>query len=123
MPARRFTLPLLLRFQIDEDKFRFRPRVQVLSQLDGKARVKADFLTKLAKFWELQGSPLRHVPTVAGNNVDLCVALDIDAVRNRFPWHMAYSLAAFDSLCLDAFSLGCTTYECTHSCAGEVRGV
>eukprot|EP00729_Bicosta_minor_P002733 gene2733-2203_t len=65
------------RFQIDEDKFRFRPRVQVLSQLDAKARVKVDFLNKLAKFWELQGSPLRRVPTVDGNNVDLYTMREI----------------------------------------------
>ena len=55
------------RFQCDEDKFRFRPRVQVLSQLDAKARVKTDFLNKLTRFWELQGTPLRRLPTVDGS--------------------------------------------------------
>lgn len=57
-------------FAIDVHNFRFTPRVQRLHELDATTRVKLNFLDRLAKYWELQGTPLR-VPTIDRRPLDL----------------------------------------------------
>lgn len=57
-------------FAVDVDNFRFTPRVQRLNELEAKTRIKLNFLDQLAKFWELQGVPLK-IPMVDKKCADL----------------------------------------------------
>ncbi|XP_067119394.1 lysine-specific demethylase 5A isoform X3 [Centruroides vittatus] len=57
-------------FVVDVDNFRFTPRVQRLNELEATTRIKLNFLDKIAKFWELQGSSLK-IPNVERKALDL----------------------------------------------------
>ncbi|ENN74310.1 lysine-specific demethylase lid isoform X3 [Dendroctonus ponderosae] len=57
-------------FAVDVDKLRFTPRIQRLNELEAKTRVKLNFLDRIAKFWELQGSSLK-IPVVERRVLDL----------------------------------------------------
>jgi len=57
-------------FSVDQDAFRFTPRVQRLNELEAKTRIKLNFLDHLAKFWELQSMPLK-IPLVDAKYLDL----------------------------------------------------
>lgn len=57
-------------FAMDIDNFKFTPRVQKLNELEAKTRIRLNFLDKIAKFWELQGSRL-SIPLVEGRILDL----------------------------------------------------
>uniref|UniRef100_A0A7R9CEJ1 [histone H3]-trimethyl-L-lysine(4) demethylase n=1 Tax=Timema cristinae TaxID=61476 RepID=A0A7R9CEJ1_TIMCR len=57
-------------FTVDVDNFKFTPRIQRLNELEAQTRIKLNFLDKIAKFWELQGSSLK-IPTVEKRQLDL----------------------------------------------------
>lgn len=57
-------------FAVDVDNFKFTPRIQRLNELEAKTRIKLNFLDKIAKFWELQGSSLK-IPTIERKALDL----------------------------------------------------
>jgi len=57
-------------FAVDVDKLRFTPRIQRLNELEAHTRIKLNFLDKVAKFWELQGSSLK-IPIVEKKALDL----------------------------------------------------
>lgn len=57
-------------FAVDVDKFKFTPRIQKLNELDAKIRIKLNFLEKIAKFWEMQGTTLK-IPMIEGTALDL----------------------------------------------------
>jgi len=79
-------------FSVDVDNFRFTPRIQRLNELEAKTRIKLNFLDHLAKFWELQGMPLK-IPLVDKKYLDLhslykAVSDDdlIDAMGREHNW-------------------------------------
>ncbi|XP_022801801.1 lysine-specific demethylase 5C-like [Stylophora pistillata] len=57
-------------FSVDVETFRFTPRVQRLNELEARTRVKLNFLDRLAKLWELQGTTFK-IPTVERKSLDL----------------------------------------------------
>merc|ERR1711974_143412 len=57
-------------FAVDVDKLRFTPRIQRLNELEAHTRIKLNFLDRVAKFWELQGSSLK-IPIVEKRALDL----------------------------------------------------
>uniref|UniRef100_A0A1W7RA81 [histone H3]-trimethyl-L-lysine(4) demethylase n=1 Tax=Hadrurus spadix TaxID=141984 RepID=A0A1W7RA81_9SCOR len=66
-------------FVVDVDNFKFTPRVQRLNELEATTRIKLNFLDQIAKFWELQGSPVKafvrgsslKIPNVERKALDL----------------------------------------------------
>ncbi|XP_067927988.1 lysine-specific demethylase 5A-like [Watersipora subatra] len=50
-------------FVVDVENFKFTPRMQKINELEATTRVKLNFLDKLLKFWELQGTSIK-IPTV-----------------------------------------------------------
>uniref|UniRef100_A0A915L1A2 [histone H3]-trimethyl-L-lysine(4) demethylase n=1 Tax=Romanomermis culicivorax TaxID=13658 RepID=A0A915L1A2_ROMCU len=57
-------------FAIDVKNFRFTPRLQKLNELEALSRIRLNFLDSLARFWLLQGIPMR-TPVVDNKFVDL----------------------------------------------------
>lgn len=57
-------------FAVDVDKFKFVPRIQRLNELEACTRVKLNFLDQIAKFWQLQGIPLK-IPIIEKKTLDL----------------------------------------------------
>ncbi|EFX69009.1 hypothetical protein DAPPUDRAFT_301194 [Daphnia pulex] len=57
-------------FAVDVDNCKFTPRIQRLNELEAQTRIKLNFLDKIARFWELQGSSLR-IPVVDKKALDL----------------------------------------------------
>lgn len=76
-------------FAVDVDNFKFTPRVQRLNELEvieigfthysvlissllfqAKTRIKLNFLDRIAKFWELQGTSLK-IPLIDKKPLDL----------------------------------------------------
>jgi len=57
-------------FAVDVDNCKFTPRIQRLNELEAQTRIKLNFLDKIAKFWELQGSSLK-IPVVDKRALDL----------------------------------------------------
>uniref|UniRef100_A0A0P5I956 [histone H3]-trimethyl-L-lysine(4) demethylase n=1 Tax=Daphnia magna TaxID=35525 RepID=A0A0P5I956_9CRUS len=57
-------------FAVDVDNCKFTPRIQRLNELEAHTRIKLNFLDKIARFWELQGSSLR-IPVVDKKALDL----------------------------------------------------
>ena len=57
-------------FAMDLDKLKFTPRIQRLNELEAHTRIKLNFLDRVARFWELQGSSLR-IPMVEKQALDL----------------------------------------------------
>ncbi|KAL8614742.1 hypothetical protein ACOMHN_055300 [Nucella lapillus] len=57
-------------FAAPVDSFRFVPRIQRLNELEARSRIKINFLNRLYKFWELQGSTIK-IPYVGGKLLDL----------------------------------------------------
>eukprot|EP00045_Choanoeca_perplexa_P017472 m.254274 g.254274 ORF g.254274 m.254274 type:complete len:157 (+) comp17550_c0_seq1:158-628(+) len=58
-------------FALNEKEIKFKPRVQVLSELEGRNRARLMFLNALERYWKLQGMPLQHAPVVRRQLVDL----------------------------------------------------
>lgn len=66
-------------FAVDVDNFKFTPRMQRLNELEATTRIKLNFLDQIAKFWELQGSPVKtylrgsslKIPNVERKALDL----------------------------------------------------
>jgi histone demethylase JARID1 len=58
------------KFCIDMNTFKFTPRVQRLNELEANSRIKLNFLDKLSKFWELQGSRFK-IPVLERKPLDL----------------------------------------------------
>uniref|UniRef100_A0A146KQ53 [histone H3]-trimethyl-L-lysine(4) demethylase n=1 Tax=Lygus hesperus TaxID=30085 RepID=A0A146KQ53_LYGHE len=56
-------------FAVDIEQFRFTPRIQKINELEAHTRIKLNFLDQIAKFWELQGSPLK-LPSVEKRILD-----------------------------------------------------
>ncbi|XP_076448659.1 lysine-specific demethylase 5A-like [Babylonia areolata] len=52
------------------DCFKFVPRIQRLNELEAGSRIKINFLDRLYKFWELQGTTFK-VPHVCGKLLDM----------------------------------------------------
>ncbi|XP_039265383.2 lysine-specific demethylase 5A-like [Styela clava] len=57
-------------FAIDVENFKFTPRIQRLNELGIQTRIRLQFIQKVAKFWELQGTTFR-LPHIAGSPLDL----------------------------------------------------
>ncbi|XP_058875912.1 lysine-specific demethylase 5C-like, partial [Acipenser ruthenus] len=57
-------------FAVDVDNFRFTPRIQRLNELEAETRVKLNYLDRIAKFWEIQGSSLK-IPNIERRILDL----------------------------------------------------
>ncbi|XP_068996480.1 lysine-specific demethylase 5B-B isoform X2 [Embiotoca jacksoni] len=57
-------------FACDVDRLHFVPRIQRLNELEAQTRVKLNFLDQIAKFWDLQGCPLK-IPHVERKILDL----------------------------------------------------
>ncbi|ORZ33154.1 PLU-1-like protein-domain-containing protein [Catenaria anguillulae PL171] len=58
-------------FAIDTETFRFKTRIQPLSEMEGSARAALDFLDTLQKLHALLGHPMTHLPTLQKLPVDL----------------------------------------------------
>uniref|UniRef100_A0A8C6PI19 [histone H3]-trimethyl-L-lysine(4) demethylase n=1 Tax=Nothobranchius furzeri TaxID=105023 RepID=A0A8C6PI19_NOTFU len=57
-------------FSVELDTFRFTPRIQRLNELEAETRVKLNYLDRIARFWEIQGSSLK-IPHIERRIVDL----------------------------------------------------
>lgn len=57
-------------FAIDVENFEFGPRTQRLNELGVHTRIRLQFVEKIAKYWELQGTLFR-LPNVGGSALDL----------------------------------------------------
>ncbi|KAK7101928.1 hypothetical protein V1264_020234 [Littorina saxatilis] len=57
-------------FAAPVDSFKFVPRIQRLNELEARSRVKLNFLDRLFKFWELQGTTLK-IPQVGRKLLDM----------------------------------------------------
>ncbi|XP_061074889.1 lysine-specific demethylase 5C isoform X2 [Conger conger] len=57
-------------FAVEVDNFHFTPRIQRLNELEAETRVKLNYLDRIAKFWEIQGSSLK-IPNIERRIVDL----------------------------------------------------
>ncbi|XP_026125628.1 lysine-specific demethylase 5C isoform X1 [Carassius auratus] len=57
-------------FVVEVDNFRFTPRIQRLNELEAETRVKLNYLDRIAKFWEIQGSSLK-IPNLERRILDL----------------------------------------------------
>ncbi|XP_076469736.1 lysine-specific demethylase 5A-like isoform X2 [Babylonia areolata] len=57
-------------FAAPVDTFSFVPRIQRLNELEARSRVKLNFLDRLIKFWELQGTTLK-IPQVGRKLLDM----------------------------------------------------
>ncbi|KAM6977585.1 lysine-specific demethylase 5C [Aplochiton taeniatus] len=57
-------------FSVELDSFRFTPRIQRLNELEAETRVKLNYLDRIAKFWEIQGSSLK-IPNIERRILDL----------------------------------------------------
>lgn len=57
-------------FAIDVENFKFTPRIQRLNELGIQTRMRLQFIHKLAKFWELQGTNFK-LPHIAGRPLDI----------------------------------------------------
>ncbi|KAJ8411958.1 hypothetical protein AAFF_G00142250 [Aldrovandia affinis] len=57
-------------FAVEVDSFHFTPRIQRLNELEAETRVKLNYLDRIAKFWEVQGSSLK-IPNIERRIVDL----------------------------------------------------
>ncbi|XP_030640347.1 lysine-specific demethylase 5C [Chanos chanos] len=57
-------------FAVEVDNFRFTPRIQRLNELEAETRVKLNYLDRIAKFWEIQGSSLK-IPNIERRMLDL----------------------------------------------------
>lgn len=57
-------------FAIDVENFKFTPRVQRLNELGIQTRIRLQFIQRVAKFWELQGTTFK-LPHISGKPLDL----------------------------------------------------
>uniref|UniRef100_A0A3Q3QWB4 [histone H3]-trimethyl-L-lysine(4) demethylase n=2 Tax=Monopterus albus TaxID=43700 RepID=A0A3Q3QWB4_MONAL len=57
-------------FSLELDRFRFTPRIQRLNELEAETRVKLNYLDRIARFWEIQGSSLK-IPHIERHILDL----------------------------------------------------
>ncbi|KAM4610231.1 lysine-specific demethylase 5C isoform 2-T2 [Polymixia lowei] len=57
-------------FSVELDTFHFTPRIQRLNELEAETRVKLNYLDRIAKFWEIQGSSLK-IPNIERRILDL----------------------------------------------------
>ncbi|XP_039864286.1 lysine-specific demethylase 5C isoform X2 [Simochromis diagramma] len=57
-------------FSVELDSFRFTPRIQRLNELEAETRVKLNYLDRIARFWEIQGSSLK-IPHIERRILDL----------------------------------------------------
>ncbi|XP_028266177.1 lysine-specific demethylase 5C isoform X2 [Parambassis ranga] len=57
-------------FSVELDTFRFTPRIQRLNELEAETRVKLNYLDRIARFWEIQGSSLK-IPHIERRILDL----------------------------------------------------
>ncbi|XP_036434959.1 lysine-specific demethylase 5C isoform X1 [Colossoma macropomum] len=57
-------------FAVEVDNFHFTPRIQRLNELEAETRVKLNYLDRIAKFWEIQGSSLK-IPHIERRILDL----------------------------------------------------
>ncbi|XP_076847642.1 lysine-specific demethylase 5C isoform X2 [Brachyhypopomus gauderio] len=57
-------------FAVEVDNFHFTPRIQRLNELEAETRVKLNYLDRIAKFWEFQGSSLK-IPNLERHILDL----------------------------------------------------
>ncbi|XP_061591220.1 lysine-specific demethylase 5C isoform X2 [Cololabis saira] len=57
-------------FSVELDNFHFTPRIQRLNELEAETRVKLNYLDRIARFWEIQGSSLK-IPHIERRIVDL----------------------------------------------------
>jgi len=57
-------------FEVDQDKFAFKPRVQRINELEALTRAKLCFFEKVIKYWNLQGVSLK-IPLIERKIVDL----------------------------------------------------
>ncbi|XP_072305119.1 lysine-specific demethylase 5C isoform X2 [Eucyclogobius newberryi] len=57
-------------FSVELDTFRFTPRIQRLNELEAQTRVKLNYLDRIARYWEIQGSSLK-IPHIERRIIDL----------------------------------------------------
>uniref|UniRef100_A0A3Q2WLJ0 [histone H3]-trimethyl-L-lysine(4) demethylase n=1 Tax=Haplochromis burtoni TaxID=8153 RepID=A0A3Q2WLJ0_HAPBU len=57
-------------FSVELDSFHFTPRIQRLNELEAETRVKLNYLDRIARFWEIQGSSLK-IPHIERRILDL----------------------------------------------------
>ncbi|XP_029012780.1 lysine-specific demethylase 5C isoform X2 [Betta splendens] len=57
-------------FSVELDHFHFTPRIQRLNELEAETRVKLNYLDRIARFWEIQGSSLK-IPHIERRILDL----------------------------------------------------
>ncbi|XP_026187625.1 lysine-specific demethylase 5C isoform X2 [Mastacembelus armatus] len=57
-------------FSVELDNFHFTPRIQRLNELEAETRVKLNYLDRIARFWEIQGSSLK-IPHIERRILDL----------------------------------------------------
>ncbi|XP_069040069.1 lysine-specific demethylase 5C isoform X2 [Lepisosteus oculatus] len=70
-------------FAVEVDNFRFTPRIQRLNELEAETRVKLNYLDRIAKFWEIQGSSLK-LPNIERRILDLYSLAKIVADEGGF---------------------------------------
>ncbi|XP_066566262.1 lysine-specific demethylase 5C isoform X2 [Amia ocellicauda] len=70
-------------FAVEVDNFRFTPRIQRLNELEAETRVKLNYLDRIAKFWEIQGSSLK-IPNIERRILDLYSLAKIVAEEGGF---------------------------------------
>eukprot|EP00730_Choanoeca_flexa_P006419 TRINITY_DN12148_c1_g1_i1.p1 TRINITY_DN12148_c1_g1~~TRINITY_DN12148_c1_g1_i1.p1 ORF type:complete len:1645 (+),score=506.32 TRINITY_DN12148_c1_g1_i1:100-5034(+) len=83
-------------FALDEKEISFKPRVQVLSELEGRNRARLIFLNALERYWTLQGMPLHQAPVVRRQMVDLYGLAE--AVKKRDGYAAACSAKAWPDI-------------------------
>lgn len=71
-------------FQLDPSKLRFNTRVQKINELFERSVLRVRFLTCLREFHDAQGTPLTHIPVLAGHEVDLYRLYNAVAARGGF---------------------------------------
>ncbi|XP_032401165.1 lysine-specific demethylase 5C isoform X1 [Xiphophorus hellerii] len=57
-------------FSVELENFHFTPRIQRLNELEAETRVKLNYLDRIARFWEIQGSSLK-IPHIERRILDL----------------------------------------------------
>uniref|UniRef100_A0A3Q2Q258 [histone H3]-trimethyl-L-lysine(4) demethylase n=1 Tax=Fundulus heteroclitus TaxID=8078 RepID=A0A3Q2Q258_FUNHE len=70
-------------FSVELENFHFTPRIQRLNELEAETRVKLNYLDRIARFWEIQGSSLK-IPHIERRILDLYSLSKIVAEEGGF---------------------------------------
>ncbi|KTW29773.1 hypothetical protein T552_00980 [Pneumocystis carinii B80] len=83
-------------FSIDSETFLFRTRKQVLNSMEGGFRANVSYLDRLFKFHKQRGSPIKVLPTIDRQPIDLYRLKR--AVESRGGYHKAYERRRWEEI-------------------------